>query len=265
MKKISLLTFVFTAFVAVEAMAWGGFGHRAIAELAERNLTKEAKANIEKYTKGTPLADYAVWMDMVRKNAPEYAHATRGWHASIVDAECKTSQAIRDKHRQGRDAVTGILEFEQLFKEREKMSDSAVMFAIKSIVHMVADMHCPAHVRFTDFENQGKFPITFFGKKSTLHKAWDTSIIYYYHRGWSYQQYAEKLDTFSKGKIKRVTEGWVEDWLEESGRLVRPYIHTINEGDDINENVMEWAYPLGESQARKAGYRLAKVLNTLFK
>jgi hypothetical protein len=265
MKKISLLTFVFTAFVAVEAMAWGGFGHRAIAELAERNLTKEAKANIEKYTKGTPLADYAVWMDLVRKNAPEYAHATRGWHASIVDTECKTSQAIRDKHRQGRDAVTGILEFEQLFKEREKMSDSAVMFAIKSIVHMVADMHCPAHVRFTDFENQGKFPIKFFGKKSTLHKVWDTSVLTHDHKGWSHKEYVMKLDVLSKGKIKRITKGWVEDWLEESGRTVRPIIYDVKEGDSLDEDFMSWAYPMAESQARKAGYRLAKVLNTLFK
>jgi hypothetical protein len=265
MKRIALLTLVFASFAVAEAMAWGGFGHRSIAELAERNLTKEAKANIEKYTNGTPLADYAVWMDLVRKNDPEAAHATRGWHASIVDTECKTSQEIRNKHREGRDAVTGILEFEKKFQNRDQMSHDEVMFAIKSIVHMVADMHCPAHVRFTDFENQGKFPIRFFGKKTTLHKVWDTSVLTRYHKGWSYKEYAEKLDKFSKGKIKRVTKGWVEEWLEESGRLVRPIIHEVKEGSELDEDFMTWAYPLGEEQARKAGYRLAKVLNTFFK
>ena len=265
MKKIVLsLAALMLMAVSFEASAWGGFGHRSIAEIAERNLTPQAKANIEKYTKGTPLADYSVWMDMVRKEAPEYAHATRGWHASIVNTECKTSQAIRDKYRDGRDAVTGILEFEQMFKEREKMTDSAVMFALKSIIHMVGDMHCPAHVRFVDFENQGKFPIKFFNKKTTLHKVWDTSVLTRDHKGWSYKEYAAKLDKLSKGKIKRVTNGWVEDWLEESGRVVRPIIYDVKEGDELDEEFMSWGYPLAESQARKAGYRLAKVLNIFF-
>ena len=266
MKKIFISTLVLLLSAATfEASAWGGFGHRSIAELAERNLTPEAKANINKYTNGTPLADYSVWMDQVRKVAPYAAHATRGWHASIVNTECQTSQELRDKHRQGRDAVTGVLEFEQMFKNREQMADSTVLFAIKCIVHMVADMHCPAHVRFTDFENQGKFPIKFFGKNTTLHKVWDTSALTRYHKGWSYKEYAEKLDKLPARKIKRVTNGWVEDWLEESGRLVRPYIHEVKEGDALDEDFMNWGYPLAESQAQKAGYRLAKVLNTFFK
>jgi hypothetical protein len=265
MKRIAILTLIFSSLMVVEAMAWGKLGHRSIAELAERHLTPEAKANIEKYTKGTPLADYAIWMDEVRKTDPESAYATRGWHASIVDTECKTSQEIRNKHRDGRDAVTGILEFEKQFQNRDKMSDEEVMFAIKSIVHMVADMHCPAHVRFTDFENQGKFPIKFFGKKSTLHKVWDTSVLTHDHKGWSHKEYVTKLDILSKGKIKRITKGWVEDWLEESGRTVRPIIYDVKEGDSLDEDFMSWAYPMAESQARKAGYRLAKVLNTLFK
>lgn len=266
MKKIAILTLIFSSAIFVEAMAWGGFGHRSIAALAERNLTPEVKADIEKYTKGTPLADYSGWMDMVRKEGDlEAAHATRGWHASIVDTECKTSQEIRNKYRGGRDAVTGLLEFEQKFKNREQMSDDEVMFALKCIIHMVADMHCPAHVRFTDFENQGKFAIKFFGKNSTLHKVWDTSCLTRDHKGWSYKEYAEKLDKLSKGKIKRVQSGWVEDWLEESGRLVRPHIHDVKEGDELDEDFMKWAYPLAESQAQKAGYRLAKYLNTIFK
>ena len=247
-----------------QAMAWGGFGHRTIAEIAERNLTPKAKTNIERYTGGTPLADYSTWMDS-KDNPAHVKHAIRGWHASIVDEQCRTSQQIRDKHRKGRDAVTGLLEFEQAFKKREKLSDSVVLAAIKCIVHMVGDMHCPAHVRFTDFENQGKFPVRLFGKKTTMHSIWDTAVLTRNHRGWKYQDYAAKLDCLSKGKAKRLTRGWVEDWLEESGRVVRPTIHDVKRGDKLGAEFMEWAYPLAESQAQKAGYRLAKVLNKFFK
>ena len=264
-QKNFILTLIFAVAFSFNAMAWGGFGHRAVAEIAERNLTPKAKANIEKYTKGTPLADYSVWMDLVRKNDPFNAHATRGWHASVVNTECKTSQELRNKVREGRDAVTGLLEFEKMFQEREKLSDSVVMFALKSTIHMVGDMHCPAHVRFEDFENQGKFPIKFFGKKTTLHKVWDTSVLTRDYKSWGYKGYAQKLDNLSKKKIKKITKGWVEDWLEESGRDVRPIIHKVNENDALADEFMEWAYPLAESQVQKAGYRLAKVLNTFFK
>ncbi len=260
-----VLSLILTSVAVFNAMAWGQLGHRSIAELAERHLTAEAKANIERYTKGTPLAEYAVWMDEVRNNDPHHAKATDGWHASIVDEQCKTSQEIRNKHRKGRDTVTGLFELEAMLQEREKLSDSVVMFAIKSIVHMVADMHCPAHLRFTDNRNDGKFKIKFFGKNVTLHKVWDTSVLTRDHKGWSYKEYSQKLDNASKGQIKRITKGWIEDWLEESGRLVRPHIHKVKEGDELDDDFMEWAYPLAESQASKAGYRLAKFLNTVFK
>ena len=263
MKRLSL--FVMMLAISASAMAWGSLGHRTIAEIAERNLTPEAKANIERYTKGTPLASYATWMDAVRKNDPHHANATRGWHASVVDENCKTSQELRNKVRGGRDTVTGLIELEEMLKNRENLTDSVVMFALKSIVHMVGDMHCPAHVRFSDFENQGKFPLKFFGKKSTLHKVWDTSVLTRYHKGWSYNEYAAKLNKCSKGKIKKMTKGSYEDWLEESGRIVRPIIHTVQEGDQLDEEFMTWAYPMAEELVRKSGYRLAKTLNTIFK
>ena len=53
MKRVVL--FIMMAALSSSAMAWGSLGHRTIAEIAERNLTPEAKANIERYTKGTPL------------------------------------------------------------------------------------------------------------------------------------------------------------------------------------------------------------------
>ena len=263
MKRLFLIVAMLA--VSASAMAWGGFGHRTVAEIAERNLTPEAKANIEKYTKGTPLANYAVWMDTVRKNDPHHAKATDGWHASIVDENCKTSQEIRNKHRKGRDTVTGLIELENLLKEREKLSDSVVMFAIKCIVHMVGDMHCPAHLRYTDNRNDGKFGINYFGKKTNLHKVWDTSVLTREHKGWSYKEYADKLNKLSKGKAKRLTKGWYEDWLEESGRIIRPSIHWVKAGDSLDEEFQSKAYPLAEEMVQKSGYRLAKVLNTLFK
>ena len=47
MKRI--LTFVAATALCLQAFGWGGVGHRVIVEIAQRNLTEKAKANIAKY------------------------------------------------------------------------------------------------------------------------------------------------------------------------------------------------------------------------
>lgn len=253
--------------VALEAMAWGGLGHRTVAEIAERNLTPRAKANIEKYTGGTPLADLSTWMDSPKKPKRENDVCKR-WHASVVDSQNRATQAIRDKIRGGQDAVTATLMFTEMFKEREKMTDSAVMFALKCIVHMIGDIHCPAHMRYEDLNGRGfdqGVTVVYFGKKQKLHKVWDTSIIASNHPKWTPQQYADKLNSYSKKEIKRVTKGWVEDWHSDAAVDIRPAIHWSPDGSELEEDFDKKALPLAELELRKAGYRLAKVLNTFFK
>ncbi|MBR4969552.1 MAG: S1/P1 nuclease [Alistipes sp.] len=254
-------------FVTFNTMAWGTLGHNTIAELAERNLTPQAKANIEKYTKGEPLASYAMWMDKIGKD-PILGRkgATRGWHASIVDADYKTSQEIRDKYRNGRDSATGLLELEKIFLDRKNHTDSVVMFALKCAIHMVGDMHCPAHLRYTDNKNGGGFTVYYFGRKVSLHSAWDYSIIQRRYSKKNWAAFAEHLDTYNKKQIKKCTAGWVEDWLEDAGRDVRPYLDWgISAGDSLDEEFDKKAYSLAEKEIRKSGYRLAKYLNTVFK
>ena len=262
MKKILII--VAALAVSFDALAWGGLGHRTVAEIAERHLTPKAKANIEKYTGGTPLANYATWMDGL-KNQPVFKEATRGWHASIVGPDCKTSQELRDKYRKGRDSATGLLELEQMLKKRQKLSDSVVMFALKSMIHMVGDMHCPAHLRYTDNRNEGKFTVYRNNKSTSLHSVWDTGVLTYKHRKWSYDKYADKLDTYSKKEIRMATNGWVEDWLEDAARDIRHTIDWVAKGDHLTDEFYEKAQPLAHLEVQKSGYRLAKYLNTVFK
>ena len=82
MKKIAIIALV-ALFIPQIALGWGQLGHRTIAEIAERNLTPKAKANIEKYTGGTPLWKYSLFVDEYR-NHPDYKEALDGLHASIA-------------------------------------------------------------------------------------------------------------------------------------------------------------------------------------
>ena len=244
---------------------WGRLCHRTIAEIAERNLTPKAKANIERYTKGTPLADYSLFLDEVAKQEP-YKTEFRGWHASIANPNCKSPQSVRDEHRKGRDGVTAMNYFTELLKEREKLSDSTVLNAIKCIVHIIPDYHCPVHVRYTDCNNSGKFDVTFFGKRTQYHKVWDSGVA---GRGRKlkpaqYKAYADMLNTLSPKQQRKITKGWAQEWFEAAARDVRPTIKTVKEGDILDQKWVDSQLPFGEDLMQKAGYRLAKALNTLF-
>lgn len=262
-KPFLLLSLLLTFGLHADCAAWGTVGHRAIAEVAQRHLTPKAKAAIERYTGGTPLAEYAVFMDEVAAD-PRYKEPFRGWHASIADAECNSPAEVREKYRKGRDGVTGAETLTAALKNYRELDDSVVLTYIKCIVHMVADFHCPAHVRYTDAHNEGKFDVTFFGKPKTLHSVWDSGVIARIHPGWSYERYADYLDNASKREIRRMTEGSHRQWFEDAARDVRPSIDWVAPGDTLGEEFMAKAAPLAEQQLRKASYRLAAALNRIF-
>ena len=67
MRKFTFIALA-TLLIPQIALGWGQLGHRTIAEIAERNLTPKAKANIEKYTAGTPLWKYSLFVDEERNN-----------------------------------------------------------------------------------------------------------------------------------------------------------------------------------------------------
>ena len=96
-----LVVVVLTMVVALEAMAWGGLGHRTVAEIAERNLTPKAKANIDKYTGGVSLASLSTWMDSKKKPKREN-DVCKKWHASVVDSKNRATQEVRDRVRGGK-------------------------------------------------------------------------------------------------------------------------------------------------------------------
>ena len=65
MKRITILTTFVALLCSVQtALAWGNVGHRTVATIAEKHLTPETKAIVNKYLDGEPLAkNAATWMD----------------------------------------------------------------------------------------------------------------------------------------------------------------------------------------------------------
>ena len=265
MKKSLIILAVTLTMMPLSASAWGKLGHATIAEIAERHLTPAAKANIEHYTKGEPLASYGSWMDFVRNDEP-YKTEFDGWHASIATPDCKSPLYIRKEKRNCHDAVTAVEYLRVYLKDYREMSDSAVLVGIKCLIHTIGDFHCPVHMRFTDYPNTGKFHVTFLGKDYRYHDFWDSALIQKTNgmTGADYSAYADKLDTWKKSQIRKVTRGWARDWFEDAATDIRPHIYDAMEGDALDESFAETHIGLAETELRKAGYQLAAALNEIF-
>lgn len=265
MRKNLIIFAVIAVLAPANAAAWGRLGHATIAEIAQRHLTPKAKANIEKYTGGVPLASFSSWMDVVAGEAP-YTTQLDGLHASIADAECKSPMLLRAQYRNFHDGVTAMEYFREALKDYREVDDSLVLMSIKCIVHIVGDFHCPQHVRYTDCHNEGKFKVLVNGKELRYHSFWDSGLI---QRAsgldWNeYSEYADRLDTWNKSQIRRCTKGWAREWFEDAARDVRPTINTVKPGDSLDNTYIEEHIELAENLIRKSGYQLAKALNEIF-
>ena len=69
------------------SLAWGTNGHRIIAEIAERNLSKKAKENIEKIYGNQKLAYWANWPDFIKSN-PDFDYAS-SWQMNLTTQHLK--------------------------------------------------------------------------------------------------------------------------------------------------------------------------------
>ena len=140
-------------------------------------MTKRAKKRIEKYLGGHSVVYYAKWMDEYRKT-PEYAF-TDGWHTAPVDAGLRYTDELLNPKRGN--AIYGLEQAIENLKNYRSLTDSAVEVNLKYIIHLVGDMHCPAHIKYTTHDT--KYDVLFEDKyhkphKFPIHSVWDLSLIH---------------------------------------------------------------------------------------
>ena len=141
MKKLLLLLLFAGLLNTGSVFGWGREGHETIAKIAERNLTKKAKKRIEKYLGGHSIVYFAKWMDEYR-HTPEYKF-TNNWHTVPVNAGLRYEDSMLAT---GGNAIYGLEQAIENLKNYRSLTDSAVEVNLKYIIHLVGDMHCPAHI-----------------------------------------------------------------------------------------------------------------------
>ena len=273
MKKLSILIVSFIAFLGIQgAKAWGGVGHSSIVYVAEQHLTPEAKEKCYYYLKHT-LAYYASWMDYWR-SIPEYKsvnnpHSIRTEDGRNIDWGGKPS---------GRAMGHLVNAVEELGNGKYKnLPDSVVRQRLINMIHYVPDMHCPSHCGFPEkfYPKDSKYKITRKGKKANYHSFWDGSPGFM-RKNITLKKYAEMVDVVSpkeskkwqKGLEKRDLKAGIGSWGKDCIQRAKEAREIIPQGTDIAKMPKEQqkqVHDLADRAILVGGYRLAYVLNTIFK
>lgn len=259
MKKHLLILFSFIAVAFHPVSAWNRVGHDAITYIAECHLTPRAKANIERYLDGKSIVYHASWLDLVRMT-PAYGH-TYKWHGSTVTPEGKYMRRTSGN----KDAVIAADTTIAKLKNHRQMTDSAVAVDIKILIHVIADMHCPGHVSFTDHP-QGKFKFKLENTEHLFHQYWDGAPDLCHK--WYYTDYQYQLDRHTGTERESMSRGTPLEWTEENAAICRAIYDWVKPGDTLDRaQSYDFILKSGElvdSQIVKAGYRLARLLNEIF-
>ncbi|MBP3482048.1 MAG: S1/P1 nuclease [Alistipes sp.] len=268
MKKYALLASALFTLLPQISIAWGGLGHRLIARIAERHITPRTQANLDRYLDHS-IVEYSTWMDEFR-TSPGY-EMTTWWHMGTIDENGEPCGTIRPNG--DGDALPQLINAVERLKDGKwrELSDSTVNVNIKYIIHIISDMHCPAHIFFSDLpggrENRyGWFRLNYNGKTEAYHGLWDGKSLSDVHPEWKgdIDIFRDNFDTFTDDERRALSAGTPTDWMRDCGQSCHVIYDWAKPGDSIDARFFVEHKELAQSQIVKAAYRLARTLNELF-
>lgn len=263
------------SFYASNAFSWGGMGHQAIGEVAERFMSPEAFNGVNAILGPEKLALSAIWADSVRDDSDFEAFKVLHF-ISMPYVENSPS------------SLTVLKNFPELIRKKE-VNRGVKIVALKYLIHVVGDVHQPFHVGKTS-DMGGNFCRVQWSSNQifNLHETWDGKIIDYdisnLRKGasplkfYSFINYANdilKRHLSTDEEVKLIKSAPIEDWIAESiayqkeaypSQKTEDYcLKNSNQFPLITEEYKKRAAEISEFRILQAGIRLAEMLNQIFK
>ncbi len=251
-----LIYFIIFFLCTLRSYGWGGKGHKMVATIAQSHLSKQIVDSVKYYLGDLTFEDAAVWMDQV-SHQPSYAYMKTMHYINIP--KDKTYVKGLDKTN-----IMTELDFVFLWLEKKESKDKTFL-ALKILFHLVGDIHQPLHVGYKEDRGGNELKVIYKGnstkgKKSSLHKVWDSEMIE------TNNNFETECLTEVKHLLKTEHEKTLkidsEQWLNESRKLI-PDIYNYKDGI-IGKEYIKKNTPVAVKQVSKAGLRLASVLKKYF-
>ena len=241
--------------IAPAALAWGPLGHRVVAQLAQKQLTPTAQAQVDRLlavTGARQLMDIATWPDDLRDLDPALYQRTAKLHyVNFHSRDCNYDPPL-DCARD-RCVVWAIGHYAAILGDRSR-SDAERAEALSFVVHFVGDVHQPLHASYRPDKGGNDYQVRWHGRGTNLHRIWDSTLLN--ATGMSYRALANRL----AADARAVPEGDPAQWAEESCRVVRDE-DVYPPTRIIDADYVERETPVVEERLRDAGARLAALLD----
>ncbi|CTP88237.1 S1/P1 nuclease [Xanthomonas graminis] len=244
------------------AFAWGPLGHRLVADLAEAQLTPQARAQVQQLLQGEPeptLAGVANWADQLRESNPDMGKRTGPWHyVNLGEDQCH--------YQETRNCPDGNCVVEALHRQAAILADrsqpqAARTEALKFVVHFTGDIQQPLHAGYARDKGANTVQIQFEGKGSNLHALWDSGLLR--SRGLDEAHYLAQLQAQplpAPSPAGSALPPPAAAWAEASCRIMlRPGFYPP--GAKLPADYVATWRPVAEAQLRQGGADLAATLN----
>lgn len=250
-----ILSIVLSFLITTYSYGWGQTGHRVVGSIAEFHLTKKARKNLKKILGNQSIAMAGNYMDEIKSDST-YDHY-KPWHyATIPDG--KTYEEAGTPYEG--DIIYAINLFIDELKSKTFSSEDEA-FALKCLIHLVADIHQPLHVGNGADRGGNDVRVDYFWRNSNLHRVWDTGIID--GQNLSYTEYTSWINHATKSDISKWQSDGILIWAYESMSF-RDQIYYLPENHKINYEYNYNNIGLVNHRLLQAGIRLARVLNDIY-
>lgn len=272
------------------ALAWGDDGHRIIALIADHHLKPAVRAQVRAWLDGdtsgltdTSLPEQATWADKYRDSDRGTTRVrfeqTREWHyvnVALADGDLRAACHGHPTLPEGTLASAGparaciVDKIGQFIAElRDPVMPAAERrLALQFLLHLMGDVHQPLHVADDRDRGGNDKPVARPAfDPGNLHQLWDTGLV---------RRLGDTPESTARALIRRIgpsqrkawSAGTPTDWARESfqvgkslayGRLPAPGADGVRQ---LGRPYLADATGAVSLQLRKAGLRLALVLNT---
>ena len=242
------------------AFAWGPHGHQVVAEIAARELTPHARAEVERLLgdrASNAMREASTWADEIRGEA-QWRH-TGSWHyLNFERGDCHYSAK---RNCRGGNCVVAAIEREVRTLGNRKAGKTERTNALRFVIHFIGDVHQPLHAGFGHDRDGNDFQVRYGREGENLHGFWEQDI-------------------FRAARVTLKVMPHVQDLLTQPGPTMdwrwRPSAPAewavsscaIVQRDDfypvrgvIDSGYISRYVPVAEDQLEAAGHRLAEVLN----
>jgi hypothetical protein len=247
----------------VSLAPWGFDGHRVVCEIAYQNLEPGTRDAVDELLAGDPeerfrdFRESCVWADEVRGRrearydtfrTAHYVNLPRRSDGFDLERDCGNTFCV----------VEAILE-QKAILEDENAPIGARRDALKFVSHFVGDLHQPLHVGYEDDRGGNHIRLLVDGENLSLHSYWDSGFLS--RSGEEWQQIARIR--FDIRGIDRAL--WASDdpgdWANESFRIVEDHVYVFPISPEVEDEYYFRNIHSVEEQLKKAGIRLANLLN----